>query len=108
LLLFSQEMIAEADKDGDNEVNQEEFLRIMKKNQSVLSYEEETHTFLFNIPNLLCGQFTLVNPPSNTAVAAALSSIYCMHLMDSLSNKRFVLIYFNLNSLPEGYPVKTA
>ncbi len=26
-----QEMIAEADRDGDNQVNQEEFLRIMKK-----------------------------------------------------------------------------
>ena len=32
LLVFaSQEMIDEADKDGDGEVNEAEFLRIMKK-----------------------------------------------------------------------------
>ncbi len=30
-LTFFQEMIEEADRDGDGEVNQEEFLRIMKK-----------------------------------------------------------------------------
>jgi len=29
--LFWQEMIDEADRDGDGEINQEEFLRIMKK-----------------------------------------------------------------------------
>lgn len=29
--LFSQEMIDEADRDGDGEINEEEFLRIMKK-----------------------------------------------------------------------------
>ena len=28
---FLQEMIDEADRDGDGEVNQDEFLRIMKK-----------------------------------------------------------------------------
>jgi len=30
-LCFLQEMIDEADRDGDGEINQEEFLRIMKK-----------------------------------------------------------------------------
>lgn len=30
-ILIPQEMIDEADRDGDGEVNQEEFLRIMKK-----------------------------------------------------------------------------
>ena len=29
--MFPQEMIDEADKNGDGEVNQDEFLRIMKK-----------------------------------------------------------------------------
>lgn len=29
--LASQEMIDEADRDGDGEINEEEFLRIMKK-----------------------------------------------------------------------------
>lgn len=29
--VFLQEMIDEADRDGDGEVNQQEFLRIMKK-----------------------------------------------------------------------------
>ena len=29
--MFLQEMIDEADKNGDGEVNQDEFLRIMKK-----------------------------------------------------------------------------
>ena len=29
--VFFQEMIDEADRDGDGEINQEEFLRIMKK-----------------------------------------------------------------------------
>lgn len=29
--LFSQEMIDEADRDGDGEINEQEFLRIMKK-----------------------------------------------------------------------------
>ena len=29
--LFAQEMIDEADRDGDGEINEEEFLRIMKK-----------------------------------------------------------------------------
>ena len=31
ILLFVQEMIDEADKDGDGEVSEAEFLRIMKK-----------------------------------------------------------------------------
>ena len=31
LVFASQEMIDEADKDGDGEVNEAEFLRIMKK-----------------------------------------------------------------------------
>merc|ERR1712018_933128 len=31
-----QEMIDEADRDGDGEINEGEFLRIMKKNQSLL------------------------------------------------------------------------
>ena len=31
ILFFMQEMIDEADRDGDGEVNQDEFLRIMKK-----------------------------------------------------------------------------
>ena len=30
-IFFMQEMIDEADRDGDGEVNQDEFLRIMKK-----------------------------------------------------------------------------
>jgi len=31
LIFMMQEMIDEADRDGDGEVNEEEFLRIMKK-----------------------------------------------------------------------------
>jgi len=31
LMCLSQEMIDEADRDGDGEINEQEFLRIMKK-----------------------------------------------------------------------------
>merc|ERR1740121_683106 len=59
-----QEMIDEADRDGDGEVNEEEFLRIMKKNQLVLSCTLNTAAHLTSNAKrglqdggMLCHQF---------------------------------------------------
>jgi len=55
-----QEMIEEADLDGDNEIDQEEFLRIMKKTSSVM---RNVHTLAYS-PACQPGRLAIVCPLS--------------------------------------------
>ena len=74
------EMIEEADRDGDGEINEEEFLRIMKKTNLVRDIAFLSPAPLRNALAHPLGRFVPLLLPCTASLSAVLDAVYIIYI----------------------------